>query len=227
MLRIMKCDGALPTTFEIDPNATFQPGMLAQLTVIGNQVLATVSDGTSPIGIIDDVRTKAFTAVTWNEVVVFPVDGVFIGANPPITQTDIQRNLAHAHVIPGSFISTTDVVLNPVDGNITFPAGTSLNFDLLGTGQPNALRTVCNYTYQVAGIPGDDSTIGSGKMTVWINKAGMFQTDQFETQATYPINANLYCSEVGLWTTRKPSPTHPCIGMVTNMANGLLELITY
>ena len=225
MLRVMNSGVYGATTFIVDPSATFQPGMLAQLTVIGNQVMAQLSNGTSPIGIIDDVRTKAFTAVSWNEAVVVQANG--INDDEPITATDISCHLWHGHVLPNSFISTVDVLLNPVDGNITFPAGTKLNLDLLGTGRPNAIKTICNYTYQVAGVPGGDSTIPTGKLTVWINKGGIFKTDQFETQASYPINANLYCSELGLWTTRKPSPTHPCIGMVIGMNNGVLELITY
>ena len=227
MLIIMKADNALPTTFVVDPSATFQPGMLAQLTTVGHQVIAGVSNGMSSIGIIDDVKTKAFTAVVWNEVICTVADAVC--DNNPITAIDITCNLMHGHVLPNSFISTVDVLLNPVDGNITFPAGTKLNLDLLGTGRPNAIKTICNYTHEVAGVPGGDSTIGTDRMTVWINKGGIFQfqTDQFETQESYPINANLYCSELGLWTTRKPSPTHPCIGMVIGMNNGVLELITY
>ena len=186
------------------------PGQLAELTVEGNQVVATVSNGTAPIGVIDDIRTKAFSAVSWNESKAVPAVGVPNPSVPGqlITPVDIKVELSHANVSPASFISTVDVELIPLNGVIVFPAGTPLNVDLTGSGSPNGIQTIVNYTYQVPNIPGDDSTIGSGRMTVWFNR--MFaQTDQYETNQVYPVKANLYCSERGLFTTRRPSSIHP------------------
>jgi hypothetical protein len=215
MLRLIAVGNSLPQSFICDPSANFMPGMIAQLTVLGNQVMATVSNGTAPIGVIDDINTRAFTSVAWNEVLVSqPISGVFNSANQLVTPYDVVLNLAHAYITPTSFVSTVDVALNQVNGTITFPAGTVLNYDLIGTGSPNALQTVVNYTYQVPSIAGDSSIQGSGRMTVWFQRM-FFQTDQFETQMTYPVGANLYCSEHGLWTTRRPSPIHPAIAIVT------------
>jgi len=197
-------------SFLCDPSAEFQPGMIAELTVIGNQVMATVSNGTAPLGLIDDIKTKAFTNVSWNEVIIVP--------GPPGSQIvipyDIKAELRKPNILPQSFNSTVNVVLNPVNGVITFLAGTPLNFDLTGSGQANAIRTIVNYTYYVPNIPGDDSTQGSGRMTVWFTRM-FFQTDQFETNQQYPVRANLYVSEIGLLTTRRPSSIHPAIAMVS------------
>jgi len=231
MLRLIQSGNALPYSFIVDPSANFMPGMLAQLTVQGNQIMATVSNGTAPIGIIDDIKTRAFTAVSWNEVIKVPAAGVPGPGGTIITPVDVIANLSHAYVSPSSFISTVDVVLNPVNGIITFPAGTPLNYDLLGIGSPNALQTVVNYTYQLPNIPGDDSTIGSGRVTVWFQR--MFaQTDQYESNQVYPVGANLYCSENGLFTTRRPSPIHPAIAMCTApplaiYSGSCIELMTY
>lgn len=203
--------------------------MIAELTVIGNQVMATVSNGTAPIGVIDDIKTKAFTNVSWNEVVIVPAVGVPGPGNVPVTPIDIKAELRKPNIISSSFNSTVDVVLNPVNGIITFLAGTPLNFDLMGTGQPNAIRTVVNYTYMVANIPGDDSTQGSGRMTVWFNRM-FFQTDQYETNQQYPVRANLYVSEAGFLTTRRPSTIHPAIGMVTappTPMNPMIEVLYF
>jgi hypothetical protein len=232
MLRLIQIGNALPTSFICDPSANFMPGMIAQLCVNGNQVMATVSNGTAPIGIIDDINTRAFTSVSWNEVLVSPpMVGVFNSANQLVCPNDVVLNLAHAYITPASFVSTVDVELNQLNGTITFPAGTVLNYDLLGTGSPNALQTVVNYTYQVPNIAGDSSIQGSGRMTVWFQR-GFFQTDQFETQQAYPVMANLYCSEAGLLTTRRPSPIHPAIAMCTAPPLGLyaaaqLEFLWY
>lgn len=213
ILRLNQVGNNLPMSFILDPSAEFLPGQCAQLTVNSNTVMATVSNGRAPIGIIDDIRTRAFVTPAWNETIIVPAQGVI---NPQtgqlVTPVDIQTTLKNAYVDPNSFLSTVDVALIPVNGMITFLAGTPLNLDLGGTGTLNAIKTVVNYTYQVANIPGDDSTLGSGRMTVWFTR-GFYQVDQFETQMTYPVNANLYVSERGLFTTRKPGDNYPVVAI--------------
>lgn len=227
MLRLVQVGNALPASFICDPSAEFQPGQIAELTVIGNQVMATVSNGTAPIGVIDDIKTRAFTNVSWNEVVIVPAVGVLNNNNVLVTPIDIKADLKKPNIIPSSFNSTVNVYLNPVNGVVTFLAGTPLNFDLTGSGQPNAIRAIVNYTYQVANIPGDDSTQGSGRMTVWFSRM-FFQTDQYETNQQYPVRANLFVSESGFLTTRKPSDIHPAVAMVTappTPMNSMLEVL--
>jgi len=214
MLRLVQVGNALPASFICDPSAEFQPGQIAELTVIGNQVMATVSNGTAPIGVIDDIKTKAFTNVSWNEVVIVPAVGVPGPNGTTVTPIDIKSELRKPNVISSSFNSTINVALNPVNGIITFAAGTPLNFDLTGAGSANAIRTIVNYTYQVSNIPGDDSTAGSQRVTVWFQRM-FFQTDQYETNQQYPVRANLYVSETGYLTTRRPSAIHPAVAMVT------------
>ncbi len=214
MLRLVQVGNALPASFIVDPSAEFQPGMVAELTVIGNQVMATVSNGTAPIGLIDDVKTRSFSAVAWNEVIIVPVSNPVSTVNGLVSPIDIRTELVHAYVSSASFQSTVRVQLISTNGVIVVPAGTALNFDLTGSGTPDAIRTVCNYTYQVPNIPGDDSTMGSGRVTIWYNRM-FFQTDQYESNQVYPVKANLYVSEVGLFTTRRPSAVHPAVAMVT------------
>lgn len=228
MLRLVQVGNTLPANFICDPSAEFQPGQIAELTVIGNQIMATVSNGTAPIGVIDDIKTRAFTNVSWNEVVIVPAVGVLSGSDL-VTPIDIKAELRKPNIVSSSFNSTVDVALNPVNGVVTFIAGTKLNFDLTGTGTPNAIRSIVNYTYQVANIPGDDSTQGSGRMTVWFNRM-FFQTDQYETNQQYPVRANLYVSEVGFLTTRRPSTIHPAVAMVTappTPMNPMIEVLWF
>jgi hypothetical protein len=212
MLRIVH-NSNLPASFIADPSPEFKPGQIAELTVVGNQVMATVSTGIAPIGVIDDIRTKSFTNVSWNEVVIVPATGV-PGPGGLVTPIDISKELKKSNIMANSFTSTVDVTLNPINGIITFLAGTPLNLDLTGSGHPNAIRTVVSYTYYVPNMPGDDSTMGSGRMTVWYNRM-FFQTDVFETNQQYPVRANLYVSENGILTSRKPSSIHPCVALVT------------
>src|SRR5271155_5676436 len=106
MLRIVQAGNSLPFSWPVDPSAEFEPGMLAQLTVIGNQVMATVSNGTAPIGIIDDIKTKAFTNVSWNETVTVPAIGVPGPNNTIVTPVDIKVELRRPNIIQSSFTST-------------------------------------------------------------------------------------------------------------------------
>ena len=64
MFRIIQVGNALPFSYPVDPAAEFEPGMLAQLTLSGNQVVCGVSDGTAPIGIIDEMKKNAFSATS-------------------------------------------------------------------------------------------------------------------------------------------------------------------
>lgn len=187
--------------------------MVSELVVIGNQIMATVSNGTAPLGIIDDIKTRAFTNVSWNEEIYVPAVGVNSNGRL-VTPIDVKAELKKPNVLASSFTSTVNVVLNATNGVVTFLAGTPLNIDLTGSGSFNGIKAVVNYTYQVANVPGDDSTAGSGRMTVWFNR--MFaQTDQYETNQQYPVRANLFVSELGFLTTRRPSAIHPAVAMVT------------
>lgn len=230
MLRIVQAGNSLPISYPVDLNAQFEPGMVAQLKVFGNNIVCGVSDGTAPIGIIDELKTTAFTAPSIDEVVIASAVGVPDGYGNYVTGVDIQATLINPNIVPSSFTtSPVDVQLIARNGVVVFPAGTRLNIDLDGDGIPDAIRTVCSYIYQIPGIPGDDSTLASGKVTVWFARfIGM--TDKYETNVRYPINANLFVSEAGLLTTRQPSVDHPSVALVTGSPNaifGSLEFMWY
>jgi hypothetical protein len=76
MLRLIQIGNALPVSYPVDPTATFQAGQVAQLKVLGNEVVCGVSDGTAPFGVIDDINTNAFTKPVVDEVVDIPAVGV-------------------------------------------------------------------------------------------------------------------------------------------------------
>ena len=221
MLRIIQSGNALPISFAVDPNAQFEPGQIAQLTVVGNQITCGVSDGTAPIGIIDDIKTTAFSSSAIDEVIIVPVAGVSGPNNTIITPVDVTATLENPNVLSTSFISNpVDVELVSKNGVIIFLAGTQLNYDMDGDGIPDSIRTVVSYSYQIPNIPGDDSTMSSGKVTVWFQRM-LAATDQFETNQRYPVNAPLFVNESGKLTTRQISPDHPAIALVTGPPNSV------
>lgn len=227
MFKIVQSGNSIPVSYPVDLNAEFEPGMIGQLGVMGNNIVCGVSDGTAPFGIIDDIKIRAFTEPAIDEAVIARVPAIQQGGQL-VSAYDVMKNLKNSNVIASSFTtSPVDVELIPVNGVIIFPAGTVLNFDDDGDGIPDSIRTVVSYTYQVPNVPGDDTTQGSGKVTIWFQR-GIFQTDQYESNQRYPINANLFVSERGKLTTRQPSVDHPGIGVVTgspSAIHGTLEFM--
>jgi len=226
MLRLVQVGNSLPFSYPVDPTAEFEPGMIAQLNLMGNNIVCGVSDGTAPIGIIDDVRTTAFYSPSIDEVVIVPAVGHLV-AGKYVSVTDVSDTLENPNILPNSFVCDIPVYLRERNGVIVIPAGTELNYDIDGDGIPDAIRAVCSYSYQVPGVPGDDSTIGSGRVTVWFQRM-IASTDKYEVGQRYPINANLFVSESGVLTTRQPSATHPVVAIVTappNARNQFLELL--
>ena len=227
MLRIIAEGTSLPYSWPVDPSSEFQPGMVMQLTVYGQQIVGTVSNGTAPLGIIDDIKTKAFTSTQWDEVHVVPATGVPGPNNTLITPIDIKIELDNPNIMPSSFVSIpVSVQLIPRNGVVVIPAGTQLNYDAIGSGIPNAIKTSFRYAYQIPNIIGDDSTEGSKRMTVWFGRM-IAETDMFETNQIYRLNSNLYVSEKGLLTTRQANPTSPSIALVTSPPSPLFGSLQF
>lgn len=226
-LKIVQVGNSIPVSYPVDPISEFEPGMIAQLSLRGNNLVCGVSDGRAPFGIIDDYKTRAFTSPSVDEEVIAPAPAINSNGQL-VTPVDIKWELRNPNIIPSSFItSPVDVALIPRNGIVVFPAGTPLNFDLDGDGIPDSIRTIVSYIYQIPNVSGDDSTMGSGKITVWFQR-GIFQTDMYETNQRYPLNGILFVSENGRLTTSQPNDDYPGVAMVTGpptAAFGTLEFL--
>lgn len=216
MLRLIEIFNTIPFSFPVSQSAQFQPGFAAQLAVEGMQVVATVSNGLAPIGIIDDIKTRAFTGNAWDETVIVSVSNpIKNGNNQLVNPYDLPVVLNNPNVLPQSFVSIpVPCQLIPRNGVVVFPAETVLNYDLIGTGTPNAIKTNVRYTFQQPNIIGDDSTFGSQRVTVWLSR-GLFATDCYETNQDFPLNANIFVNEFGMLTTRQQAPNYPGVAIVT------------
>lgn len=168
------------------------------------------------MGIIDDIKTNAFTAPSVDEIVrVAVTNPVVNGQGQLVTPVDIKVELENPNVAPSSFVSEVDVELIPRNGVIVFLAGTPLNFSFTDSDVPDGLKTRVSYTYQIPNVPGDDSTLASGRVTVWTQRI-IAQTDMYDTSCRYPVNAALYVNERGMLTTRRISEEeYPGIAIVT------------
>lgn len=230
MLQVVHTGLGLPASFPVDPTAEFEPGMFAQLKVLGNDIIAGVSDGTAPLGIIDDSRTNAFTKAQIDEIVTITLSANEITTNgngERVSAVDKVGALEFPHVNINSFTSTITVVLNEVNGIVTVPSGTVLNYDSDDDSIYDGFKIVSSYIYRIANKPGDDSTIGSGRISVHYLR-GIYATDQFDTLQSYPLNATLYVGLDGKLTTEQPTDSHPGIAFVSgppSSLNGTLEFI--
>jgi len=227
MLKVIHSGNAMPMSVAVDPTVEFQPGMFAQLGLIGNDTVATVSDGTAPLGIIDDARTSAFTKSQIDEIIYIPVRAVELDENNQrVNSEDVTGVLEFPNIIDSSFVSTTSVILNKVNGIITVPSGTPLNHDADGDGTFDSFKIIVSYIYRVTGMPGDDTTIGSGRITIHYQR-GFYATDQFDTTQIYPINATLYIGLDGKLTTRQPTDSHPGVAIVTGPPTSAMGTIEF
>lgn len=228
MLKVIHSGNAMPISLPVDPTAEFEAGMFGQLKLIGNDIVAGVSDGTAPLGLIDDVRTIAFTKAQVDEIVVIDAGTISTDDNGNrVNANDATGVLEFPNVVEDSFTSTVSIVLNSVNGVITVPTGTEVNYDSDGDGVNDSFKVVVNYIYRVANKPGDDSTTGSGRVTLHYQR-GIYATDQFDTTQIYPLNANLYVGLDGKLTTKQPTATHPGIAFVSgppSATNGTLEFV--
>ena len=228
MLRVIQAGNTLPISYPLDPTSTFQSGQFGQLKLIGQDVVLGLSDGTAPIGIIDDNRTTAFTSPVKDEVIIIESPGVIQDAYGNfLSEFDVNKDVRNPHIVPSSFISDyEDIVLNARNGMVTLPAGSVLNWYSNNDGAPDSVKILVSYVYRITDIPGDDTTIGSNRITIWFQR-GIFETDQFDTTQQYPLNTTLFVNTEGLLTSRQPTEEHPGIAICLGPPNATTNTMTF
>lgn len=218
-----------PFSYTVDASAEFQPGNIGQLTVIGvNDIVVSLSDGTAPIGILDDVRTRAHTRNQVDDLIIIPGINVTQDAyGNYINGVESKEALSHPGIIPNSFVSDyEDIVVNVNNGMVTLPVGSILNFDSNSDGQPDSVRLIANYSYQISDIPGEDSTVGSGRATIWLGR-GIYETDQFDSTQHYALNCNLFVNAVGQLTSKQTTEDHPAVAMCTGPPSAIVPVLQF
>jgi len=198
--------------FLVDPNLVAEAGMLGVVsgTTTGSptglpMVVLGFSGVTGLVGIIDENKTTQFIAAVIGEAVVSG-----------------QTTLAHANLVATTFAVSTGLgTTTPQTNAATLSSATN------GTITGISGTAAVNYSYVIPGKAGDDTTLGSGKCTLWL-QPGEYATDIYETLAanststiTYNVNDLLYCSALGKLTnsastgnsvarvTKAPSAANP------------------
>ncbi len=189
----------------VDPNTTFNAGMVGEYNSSGNIV---VSDGTAPCGILKWNKTSTLYGVAVDEAVVMNTDG----STP---STLLHANISNPRVrsLAGGlgtlYTNTVDYSYSAVNGTVTRLATIASGGTVYVT-----------YTFQLsatdiasgANAPGNvglnfnlnsDDTAGSGKITIIQGLSTVF-TDQYDTSRTYTLNEQLYVMNGGQFTNVTP-----------------------
>ena len=95
------------------------------------------------------------------------------------------------NIIKASFKSSIPVEIRPINGVVVVPVST----------QKDCRDLVVSYAYLIPNIHGDDTTIGSNKITVWTTHF-IGETDMFDVRESYYKYDSLYV-ENGFLTTRR------------------------
>lgn len=188
----------------VDPNTTFNAGMVGAYNSSGNIV---VSDGTTvPAGILKWNKTSTVYGVSVDEAVVMNTDGTTPSALAHANVSSVRvRSLAGG--LGTLYTLTTDYAVNTTNGTVKREASGAI---------ASGGTVYITYTFQLsaadiasgASAPGNvglnfnlnnDDTAGSGKIVLIQGLSTVF-TDQFETSRTYAIGDQLYVAGNGLLT---------------------------
>ena len=229
-LKLIQTGNSLPLSFPLNPTSTFEAGMVAELSLLGNDVVCGISSGLTPLGLVDDTKTKAFIQPQIDEEVLITPDLVGTpGTGPsgqPIITHDILIELQNPSIVKGSFVADYPVFINNRNGTIRVKAGSNLNYASIPNGSLDSIRIIVSYAFQVPDMPGDDTTVGSGRITVWVSRI-VASTDVYDTTQSYPLNAPLFCGLDGRLTTKQPTPNHPGIAIVIGPPSATVPMLDF
>ena len=194
--KLVKLGGSEPGTINVDANTSFQAGQIATYDANGAATLA--GSGDNPVGILKWDKASTVYAVSAREAVT-------------IVALETAYSLDHANVssvlvedLAGTdYAVTTDYTLSTTNGTITTTAS--------GSTSITAGETVyVTYTYEMtaadkeqAGVNffnSNDDTQGCNKITM-LQGGWRVYTDQFETDQNYAMNAQLFVSANGKFTS--------------------------
>jgi hypothetical protein len=188
----------------VDPNTTFNAGMVGAINSLGNVV---VCDSTAtPAGILKWNKTSTVYGVEIDEAQVMNTDGTTaVNLNHANVSNVRVRSLAGG--LGTLYASGTDYTLSTTNGTVT---------RLSAGGIASGATVFVTYTFQLtnqditSGVnaPGNvglnfnlnnDDTAGSGKIVLIQGLSTVF-VDQFDTSRTYAVNDQLYVTSAGIFT---------------------------
>jgi len=174
--------------FNVDPNLVAEAGLIGNVSGTLTPIVYIANSGMTSPAILGIIDENKTTAFAASVVNETVVSG--------------QTALSHANLVTTSFNSgTSDFVLVSAAN---------------GTVSGNVAGAGVSYSYYIPGKAGDDTTLASGKCTIWLSQ-GEYATDLYEIStdvavSSYTIGAPLYVSSIagqeGRLTTTNGGGTH-------------------
>jgi hypothetical protein len=206
----------------VDPSSRFEAGQIAGLIQINGELFVTVSDGMSipPIGVIDDNKITAFTGTVVDEIQIVQAP-VYEQNGILLSSMDVMGALNETNIVESSFTTNLDIVLNPKKGTFIVPQNTPVNYD---DGSKIGFQLTASYRYAIVDFPGDDSTDGSGQISIHFNR-GIFVTNIFDVLATYAPGQPLYVDSEGRLTSQETQS--PVVAIALQPASALTNELMF
>lgn len=176
--------------FLVSPTLVAEAGMLG--TIVGTTTgsptglpqVVLAANNSQVVGVIDENKTTQFIATVQNEY----TNGTGVNSSPV--------NLNNANVVPGTFATGTSntVLVSAANGTVS------------GTIAGTIAGTV-SYSYVIPGKAGDDTTLASGKCTLWLQE-GEYATDVYEVAnaATVPTTGSFAAQSYAVGSALYVSP---------------------
>ena len=196
--KLVKIGGSEPGTISVDPNTTFQAGQIASYDANGAATLAT--SATNPVGVFKWNKASTSYAVSAREAVTITALATAYTFDHANVSSVLVEDLAGTDYTEGA---GSDYTISTTNGTITTTAS--------GTTTITEGETVyVTYTYQMSAADleqvgvnffnSTDDTQGSGKVSI-LQGGWRIYTDQFETDQNYAMNAQLFVSANGKFTS--------------------------
>lgn len=179
---------------------------------------------------MDEVRVHAFSQPQVDEEIIFGPDLIGTPGSGPggqlITTHDVMTTLQNPSIVKGSFTADYPVIINTRNGVAKILAGSFLNYASIPGGSIDSIKIITSYIYQVPDLPGDDSTIGSGRITVWFTRM-IAATDIYSTLVDYPLNCPLYSGLDGKFTSKPPFVNAPAVAINIGPPTAIDNMLTF
>jgi hypothetical protein len=196
--------------FNVNSAMTFEGGQVGVVsgTAAGDpEVILAGSGSTGLLGMIDDDKETSFTAAVVDEVVVSG-----------------QTTVSKANIVnDGSVVAFDSVNVGETGGgSVVMSVAQAVNGEITNTLTDGTANV--SYSYVIPGKAGDDTTLASGRTTLWLAE-GEYATDVYEIAdgvaiSSYSVNAPLYVADdtngqAGRLSSEDRSGTQQVVAYVT------------
>ncbi len=218
MLHLIETFNNLPSNIKVNSDTLFQPGHVVALKMKKGEAVIDICDGLHPFGIVDDIKCSHARCPSWEEHVIdlktLNIKDINYENKTVVLKQEEKIKLNHENIIQNSFISNISCQLSPKIGEFKLFKDTGYKFSEIFCDKFDETKLSiifsCKYAYNIPLL--DDSTLSSGRATVW-TKNMIAETDIYDITVEYHNYGILYSSQ-GLLTSKRADCQCKPIGVI-------------